>query len=660
MSAKQDKKYNIRRLMRSSALVAFLLFFNIGHAWSDTNKPVPVNNSFFTYKWQPNHDYIYRVNLQDITLAGMLAQPGNKRQEIRNETGFKANLILHCYSRSSSGIYSFGARLSDITDIRLVLQGNNLASNKEVARVLENSREVIVNLDQDGRLTGIKHFLNNDPLYTRFIAVLAGELQTVVKSGAAKDQWTADETDYAGDALAEYTVSERARDKILLKKRKDYYIRLFVDPEGRFDTTAQSNYEISLEKKGYIQSLQGSKHIVSESNGEKMLEADTSISIMLDHIAATSLKKLNSEGAVDYDFQNTKENEKARRQILMKKAGSLGMTTFLSWADQFDKGLVPDPKERFNMKLSISARLELEPRLADKIKEYMLTKPLKTETRRMLLSVLVYTGTIEAQQAIVQILESPFIQKDPEYYKLLQSATFLQKPATDEIMDFYLKKVETAPDHNIRFASMYTTGALINNLWKNRKTPKCEAYNERFIKNLSPEKPYNEQYAMLFGIRNTKLPENIEVVAPYLKSKNGMVRRAAIRSLGRFPGSKSREMIMSMITDQDSVVKNSAFQSLLEHPLSRRDMEEIGERVKDGTLVQTTDTMVLMIEKRYARKYPAIVQETLEAMLARGMSNKDAEIKTKQLLEAVKALNRPATPLLKPQFQKQADKAQAK
>ncbi len=639
--------------IKISLCLVFLSLMTLQPAQASDTKAGGNQKTLFSYAWQPGYDYVYRINLQDIAVTGMPGKPGQARQEIKNEIGLKGLLTLHCFSLSPEGIYRFGAKLTHITDIRLVLQGNNLAQNrKEVARVLENSRELIVEVGHDGKLIGIKHFLDNDPLYTRFIAVIAGEMQAVIKNGAGQEQWTAEETDYAGDALAEYTVTGRKAGMLTIKKRKDYYDRLFVDPEGRFETAAQSLYDITLNKKGYIEGISGSKHIVSESSGTKMLEADTSIFIDIDHIAENSNRKLNSSGAVDYDFSNNETSAKAKRRILAKKAGNLGVGTFLSWADQFDKGLVPDTRERFHMKLRMSARLELQPQLAEEIKKYILSKPLKTDTRRMLLSVLVSAGNNEAQQAILDILTNPFIRQDPEYYSLIQCATFLQKPVTDRLIGFYLDNIESDGDYNIRFGSIYTAGALINNLWKNRKAAKASAYNKRFVKNLSPDKPYKEQYAMLFGIRNTKLRENLSVVAPYLESENGMVRRAAVRSLGKIKGSQSRKMAMGMLTDSEQVVRNSALQTLLELNLTRADLEHIRDMVKDGTLVQTTDTLLMQLEKKYAGEYTDVVIETLEAMLKRGMPGKDAEIKTRQYLESLKRKRNAPEPkqLLKPQF----------
>lgn len=627
-------KMFLSRLCFCNLFVLILFCSNLSFS-SETLKP----------QWQPGTNYIYQIKLNDQvnnSLLGLSEVKNVNNSSALNLLQVSADLIMHCYSYSEDKGYRFGIRFANIRNLNVQFQGETLVGNGQVEALLSNARELLVDYDTNGRLLNIRHFIDQDPLLTRIIAVVVGEMQTALPENKQTTKtWQTTEVDYIGEGIAHYTISQRQDGISFIDKKKHDYQQIYTIPEGNFDTIVTADYQIEFNDKGYLSKLIGNKKLSAEKKGSLTLSVNTEFNAKLIKITEDKdLKFHENSTLVDYDYKMVKQTEQAKLNSLRKSAANLNPVTFFSWAEQYTH---PDPasgnaRETFMMKARMASQVELHPTLTLSFEEKILSDTINTEIKRMLLSVLVNAGIKEAQSSIVRVLSDKKIKALPDYYSLLQVSTFLQKPVTPQLINFYTDTMEKDKDQNVRIAAMYTVGALIRNLKDNRQLERAHKYNTRLIAQLNDKKPYEEQYALMFAIRNTRIAENFNVVKPYLKSDSELVRRGAVRAIGKYQTSEATYVLLDTLSDKSTNVKNGVIQSLMEHKLVRSDLVVIKEKVVDGDLDQRMDVTLIGLTMKYAKKYPKTVTQILEAVQDRGLGNKETEYKVNALLKAISRL----------------------
>jgi hypothetical protein len=252
----------------------------------------------------------------------------------------------------------------------------------------------------------------------------------------------------------------------------------------------------------------------------------------------------------------------------------------------------------------------------------------------------VTAGNIEAQHTLIRVLKNETIKALPDYYSLLQSMTFLQKEVTPQVLSFYSLTMQTAKTQNVRFASMYTLGALIQNLKNHHHQTLMINYNQQLIAQLTPKKSPQEQYALMFALRNTDIEKNLNYIKPYINSSSEVVRRGTVRAAGKFKTKQSTHFLLDSLDDKSDNVKNGVIQSLIEHKLVNSELQIVYEKVIDGNLGQTVDVTLLNLMIKYAQKYPLIIHKTLTAMLKRGVGNRETETRIHTLLKSMNYLSK--------------------
>ncbi len=615
-------------------LLLLFLFSNLSLA-DDVLKP----------QWQPGTNYIYQIKLNDRvnnSLLGLSEVKNVNHSNTLNLLQVNADLIMHCYSYSENKGYRFGIRFANIRDLNIQFQGQTLVDNKQIEALLSNARELLVDYDKTGRLLKIRHFLDQDPLLTRIIAVVVGEMQTALpESGLRSKTWKSIEVDYIGEGIANYTLNDNENGISYIDKKKNNYQQIFTLPEGNFDTIVSADYKIEFNDKGYLSKLSGNKKLSAAKKGSLNISVNTEFNAKLLKITEDkSLKFYENSSLVDYDYKMVKQTEQAKLNSLRQSAANLNPVTFFSWADQYTQPATENARYTFMMKSRMAAQVELHPELTVSFEEKILSDNINTETKQMLLSVLANAGTEAAQNSILLVLSHKTIKDLPDYYSLLQVSTFLQKPVMPQLINFYADTMEKDKDQNVRNASMYTIGALIRNLKNNRQLELAHKYNALLVAQLNDKKSYEEQYAIMFAIRNTQIPENFIVVKPYLISDSELVRRGAVRAIGKYNTSEATYLLLDTLSDESTNVKNGVIQSLMEHALVRSDLELIKQKVIDGDLDQRMDVTLIGLTMKYAKKYPQTVIQILQAIQDRGLGNKETEVKVKQLIKSISRLRK--------------------
>jgi len=618
-----------RSLRTAYFLPVLFLFINLSFA-----------GEVLKYQWQAGTNYIYQVKLNDrvnSSLSGINAVNQTKNSSELNLLQLNADLIMHCYGFSEDNGYRFGLRFVNIRDLNIQFQGETLVDQTKVTALLSNARELLVDYDNTGRVLKIRHFLDHDPLLTRIIAVISGELQVALTDdNSTLNRWKSNEVDYIGQGIADYALLNSEDGISYLDKTKNDYQQIYTIPEGNHIIQIDADYKIEFNEKGYLNHITGIKALSARKKNVLNLSVKTDFEARL--IKITEDKTLNyydNSSLVDYDYKMVQQTKRAKLNSLKQSAANLNPVTFFSWAEQYSQQSVKNSRDTFMMKSRMASLVELHPELTASFEKKILSDRINIETKEMLLSVLVNTGTIQAQNSIMRVLNHNDMKVLPDYYSLLQVSTFLQKPVNIELINFYMDMMENDNDQNIRMASMYTCGALIRNLKDHHLKDLAGKYNKRLVGQLNTTKPYKEQYALMFAIRNTQLPENFLIIKPYLKSENELVRRGAVRAMGKYSTSEASYLLLEALSDKSANVKNGAIQSLSEQNLVRSDLEIIKQKVINGDLDQPVDVTLIGLMMKSAKKFPNISRQILQAIDARGLGNEETEYKVRSLIKAL-------------------------
>ena len=600
-------------------------------------------NRAFSYNWQPGDDYLYHCIFKSHS-ALQLPGPSGAPEAAISHFLLDGVMVLHCYGRQADGTIRFGARFKDIAKLQVDFNGHPIVDPGTIP-TLAGSREIIADFFPNGKLKEIKRFPDNPGLQIRLLASLVGETQTVVPDAAGEKQWQAAETHYYGHARADYQCPQPGEKQIQLKKRT-----VIRDASSRPENDSINDephsfvYDITLSSKGWLESLSATSitRPAAQTPGNSPAPA-TSININLltvkkpsDHSAAAKSAP-DDRNATPYDLTGSAEKELARKNILEKQAADLNPEVFKSWAREYHRGMVTDGKEIFTMKTRMAAVLALHPELCRDMEALFFSLPANSPARPMIAGVLVLADTRASQQSLRHILADRRLRRDDNFIQILQLPAFLQHP-TRETGEFYLSIINNPTENaDARYAAIYTLGSISAEMRRRGMADMADEYNRYLVNRLQKSGNPDEIHALLFGLRNSKNPQNAPVAATFMqKNREEKVRFAAARALGAFATENSTNILLRHLHDPSYLVRNGILQSLIEHQLSENNLNAIQKLVGNNILKPETDPLLLELVQKELAQQPETGRKILRAMQKRGIANQDVKHKVQLLLDSRK------------------------
>jgi len=598
----------------------------------------------FSYNWQAGDDYLYHCIFRSHSVMRLPGPSGTPEGAVSHFL-LDGVMVLHCYGRQADGTIRFGVRFKDIAKLQVDFNGRPII-DQETIPTLAGNREIIADFFPNGKLKEIKRFPNNPGLQVRLLASLVGEMQTVVPHAAGQRQWQAAETHYYGHTQADYQRLEPGGKQIQLKKRTMVRDASFRPENDSINDEPHSFvYDITLNNKGWLESLSATsitRPTTFQAPGNNTAPT-TSISINLltvkkssDHSAAAKSAP-DDRNAIPYDLTGNAEKKLARKNILEKQAADLNPEVFKSWAQEYHRGMVTDGKEIFTMKTRMAAVLALHPELCQDMETLFFSLPANSPARPMIAGVLVLADTRTAQQSLRHILADNRLRRDDNFIQILQLPAFLQHP-TKETGEFYQAIINNpAENADARYAAIYTLGSISAEMRRRGMADMADEYNQYLVNRLQKSGNPDEIHALLFGLRNSKYPQNAPVAVTFLQKKQEeKVRFAAARALGAFTTENSTNILLHHLHDPSYLVRNGILQSLIEHQLSENDLNTIQKLVGNNILKPETDPLLLELVQKELAQQPEAGRKILRAMRKRGIANRDVKHKVQLLLDSRK------------------------
>jgi hypothetical protein len=536
------------------------------------------------------------------------------------------DLVLRGYGMQGAS-RRVGLRLENFQKHSLQVFGQEVLPDGTAADALFRGREAVLDVSAEGEVLAVS-FREEDPsLFKNTVQSLVGELQVVLKDGAA---WTVEETTTRGRARTEYArLGEDEARVNVLKRRLEY-----VEPRGLGQggtVRLSSHFEAAVAREGVLERLDGSE-TVERLGADGKPTASTRVRVSLargsggrfDASASLELAALQrlAPGAMVVD-------PKVQKQMLSQQVDGLTAEKLFSLlAKHANGGVLPDHN---HFLLQATGLLEQQPELCAKMVELFKDPSLDARGRTLLLDLLAGTGTPEAQTALVQALSSKEARGDAQYHMLLSRLSLLTEPTVDTVR--FAERSYATTQGDLHVASAYVLGATAGALYRQEKSPAALAAVQQLSTDLRAAQTPREQAQLLLGLGNAGVAEQASLIASYTRSESPEVRRAAAKALRKIQTPEVARALMSLVADPAVPVQGTAIEVLGRRTLDADTLVRLRELTLTGSVkVENYHTLVSLVEP-YLHTEPA-VRDLLEHLLTQDVPDRQIRTRIRGLLES--------------------------
>jgi hypothetical protein len=457
-----------------------------------------------------------------------------------------------------NGEYDAQLQLADLHFAGDAVQGASAASLSALQTHL--SRPFWATYRNDGGLLAM-HFLRDvSPSDRNLLQMIATELQ-LVRPDAARESWTAQERDGAGEYAALYVAPRPDR----IVKRKLKY--LYTDGVAGAPTNAvrvsveSSDIQFTLTPDGKVQGIDGTNRVrmdLAKNQSEKL--------VAMTEFHAGNLRTGKAPelvGSLEREIPNVVDSPVVTQLL---DAGSMradaderllhGYTTEAILASAFAKDANPSSLDR------LTALFRRRSEAASEAAAMLI----QDGSRRSVTNALGAAGSVSSVFALNGLAHNSDL---PENLRVdaIVALVQMQHP-TAEAMRIPGDLVND-PNANIRFAARMMSGAL-SRAGRLEHAAEADAIDASLIALYMRTQDTKQRADLLGALGNSAGPSAVPVIEEALHDSTANIRAAAARSLRLAPGAEIDRVLANVITsDSDGTVRSDAiFATRFRNPLS--------------------------------------------------------------------------------------------
>ncbi|EPX55233.1 hypothetical protein D187_009440 [Cystobacter fuscus DSM 2262] len=596
--------------------------------WTGLGSPTPAQDSSsspapFRLHVPTGQRWTYRLDYEAQTQV-QLAGP-QKDQALAGGLHLVGDLVLRGQG-TRGGSWLVGLRLENLQRHSLRVFGQEVLPDTAAVEAVFGGREAVLELSEEGLVQAVS-FREEDPsLFKNTVQTLVGELQVVVKDGAA---WTVEEGTSRGRALTEYErLGEDASGVRLLKRRTRYTELRGLGQDGR--VRLASRFEVSLAHEGLWERLVGQETVERLGvNGEPTASTQVRVSLVRGshgHVeredsARTAANQRLAPGVLVVD-------PKVRAQMLTQQVDGMTAERLFALLElHANGGVLPDHN---HFLLQATGLLEQHPELCAKMVELFQRPSLDTRGRALVLDLLAGTGTPEAQAALVQALSTKEARGDARYHMLLSRLSLVSEPTVDTVR--FAERTYGATQGDLHVSSAYALGATAGALYRQEQSLEALAAVRRLASDLGEARTPSEQSHLLLGLGNAGIAEQTPLIARHAGSSSAEVRRAAAKALRKIQTPEAASTLMSLVADAEAPVQAAAMDSLGRRPLDSDTLVRLRDVALAGGMKTENYHPLVSLVAPYLQTEPT-VRDLLEFLLTQDVPDRQIRSRIRGLLE---------------------------
>jgi HEAT repeat protein len=600
----------------------------------------------FRFDWQKGYAYTYALSYKSSIQSRAGIATGDN--PLRGALELDGELTLACLGRRAGGGADAGTlftlRLGALTRHSLEALGQQAIPDADAAKKTFDGQEATLEVDSRGGIRRVYFANGANEIFKAVVRAIAPSLHvtTPADEGSA-ETWEAEEPGPSGTGTVRYTrgLTGEAGVSVATRSRVGYQSLLALDAHtaraGEQKLAGNSEFRV---EGGILKAYEESEALeVKLPGGTVALES--AVNASLRHLRTTpfeaptevTLDESQLEGFTPGERGGaTEAAEKASLEALAGDVTMEGIDTQLALLGP--GGTFPD-----GFLTKSVAYLTLHPELCEDLAARFQDDALTPRAREAIAGVLASVGTREAQQALVKALKTSAATSDRDsYIALVQRVSFVKRPTPETVAfaDQLYVDARKRGDKDLAAAASYVVGSTAGRLVSTGRVDEAARLASKLATELEQAKTPEKKETLLRALGNAGLPGQVRTVVAHARDKEPLVRAAAATALRKTKTPEAHETLLAMTKDRDARVGEAALEAIALHPLEPKDVRTIAEVAMDASTSRDLDPALATFFATHSDP-PDVVDQALEAMLARADGDPNAQLRIQQLREGLRA-----------------------
>lgn len=434
-----------------------------------------------------------------------------------------------------------------------------------------------LDMEPSGRLRSLRLVRGTDPIVRGFLKAMAASLQYTRGAGSS---WLTDEVDATGEYQARYQLSV---DGTHCDKGRVRYTRvaavqglLPIESVGAVSGELKAAFTLARtdDEAARVESLAASDRMAVDAGpGMPRVSSESRVSLRLlggalqeDSTVEGWLRLAQGPEYEPTPLGTSDEDPDSGRRSDEQRVQGARFEDLLAQLRRLSPG--GDEKERASLLVRLSALMRLDPAAARRA-QLAISQGTEVPTARTLLGALGGAGSAAAQEALVQVGESPALSSE---LRMNAVAALGLSDEPEESSAAALQRLASDPNADVRSTAVLALGNTALAQRRHGQTGEAAAAVDDLLARLSAAQTEDEQLLYLQALGNTGDPRALPALQAALRVPSVEVRKAAAQGLRFMPsdsgGTSPDQLLTEALRDPAAPVRLGAlfavsFRSLL-------------------------------------------------------------------------------------------------
>ncbi|MEI6226871.1 MAG: alpha-(1-_3)-arabinofuranosyltransferase family protein, partial [Deltaproteobacteria bacterium] len=237
---------------------------------------------------------------------------------------------------------------------------------------------------------------------------------------------------------------------------------------------------------------------------------------------------------------------------------------------------------------------------------------LPADGRRGAVTLLVATGTSQAQGVLRRLMEDAGLRADEGRPMWLSTLSYLRDPEPETLRLLAEESAAAGPGQGPATAAL---GAAIHAA-KGESAPLATDFNSRLRSELATTGDPDRRQVLLTAMANVGRVENVADVSRHAADPQPQVRAAVANAVRQTQTAEAEELLVRLASDPDRPVQAVALQTIAGYRLDAAMLERIAGLVRSGAIGELgfPDLILLAVRARQGGSPPEAIRALLAAM----------------------------------------------
>ncbi len=605
-------KRNKVAVLLALLVLAISTLIVLGYQSRHSSKPFA-----FWYEWPVGTRYTYSLDWRSRQQGKLPfgTSSGSSNMALSGVIDLNAQLVLRSLEQLPDG-FIIGASIAEVSRHQVDVFNQALLPDAQAVHTAFDGQEALLEVGRRGDVRAIRFDPSAPEIFKNAMQWLATEAQLVLPENGtvtSEGSWVAVESSTQGRARVQYSLA--GRDPPRLVRQRLAYDSLNILASGVEPHELDSHAECELDPSGHLRSFRQTETlIVHQKSGAVLLDSVSSLSLELLSVGKFQPPPRLS-AARETEVRHPGEiaaGSSGERNLLLQRAD--GITIRQVRNDILQHGKSGKMPEHSRWLWRATGLLLLEPERCRELVAIFDQTDLGSRGRELILDLLAFTGTSQAQEAMRQILDSPAARHSvAEHTRLLQRLSFLSEPST-ETVEFVAHRYANSDEGPERFAAAYTLGATLGQLKEKGEPALFESSHRQLVEGLNAAKGREAESIHLRALGNAGLDKDVDLILQHSHSEAPEVRQSAAAALRKTDTAEATKGLLMLVGDGNWAVQAEALSSLETRTLNAEVLTDLNQLVQDRKIdVTNLARLVNLLEKQRAR-------EVIPADMLRGIA----------------------------------------